>query len=302
MRPAILALTALSALAGACSDSATSNPEKACDEVAAATCDKLSECAPAELLALYGDLAGCAVRVRLRCQPMLDAAGSRTLPATAEECAVKLRAAGCDVFSAHNLPAACYGAPGSLADGASCAVGAQCESSYCKVPSNAACGVCTRRATSGGACSEEDGCAPTLACAKSVCVPFGGVSSPCNQDHPCQRDLICRGGSCARPLEAGQPCDVLTQECNLQQGLYCGKSKLCGQASTAKAGEPCGVLPGGEVAICSGGARCSTNVNGLCQAPAPDGGACDPAKGPYCVHPATCVGGVCVLPDGAGCK
>lgn len=141
-----------------------------------------------------------------------------------------------------------------------------------------------------------------LTCASGVCVPFATVGSPCNQEHPCQRDLICRNGSCAKPLEAAQPCDPLKQECNLASGLYCGKSKVCGQAKTAKAGEPCGLLTGGEVAACSGGATCTGVVNALCQAVAADGGACDAIKGPHCMNPATCVGGVCTIASAAACK
>ncbi len=292
------------ALASACSDSTTPlDPGQACDAVATAMCDKLNQCAPTELLTLYGDHATCLARIKVVCLPMMSAPGSKTTPESAQQCADGIRTGTCDIYFAHGLPATCLGSPGTLADGAACAVGAQCESTYCQVAHGSSCGVCARRASAAGACTEEAGCASGLTCAGGSCVAFGGIGSACGAKQPCRRDLICRNATCGKPLEAGQPCDPLRQECNMVAGLYCGKSKLCGQASTAKAGEACGLFASNGVAVCTGGATCTNMLaSGLCQAPAPDGAACDAQKGPACMAPADCVGGVCKIADPALCK
>jgi hypothetical protein len=297
-----IALGAL-VLASACSDTeAPADPGKACDEVASAMCDRLDQCSPPQLLALYGDRTTCLARMKLVCLPLLSAPGSKTTPATALQCASDIRAGSCDLYFTHSVPTSCLGVPGTLADGAACAAGPQCESTYCQLASGSSCGTCARRSAAAGPCSEESGCAPGLACAGGSCVAFGGVGSACGPKQPCRRDLLCRAGICGKPLEAAQPCDPLRQECNMVSGLYCGKSKLCSQASTAKAGEPCGLLDGGGVAICTGGATCTSLSGGLCQAAALDGAACDDQKGPHCLAPADCVGGICRIADPTACK
>jgi len=295
---------ALCFLAGTCSASTgpITDPGEACAAVASAVCEKLNQCAVVELITLYGDLPTCEARLRLVCQPVLSTSDSRTTAANLGECAAKVRAGTCDIFFAHNLPPICNGVAGNLPEGAPCAVGAQCVSTYCKLAEGSACGTCARRASSGGACADETGCENMLACASQVCVPFGGVSSPCNPEHPCRRDLICRGGACAKPLEAGQPCEVLTQECDLPSGLYCPKSRICTQALGAKAGEACGLLASGDYAICTGGASCSDGPTPLCRAFAPDGAACDLKQGPFCMRPAICSGGLCKIADPGACK
>jgi hypothetical protein len=160
------------------------------------------------------------------------------------------------------------------------------------------------RGPAGAACTVDDDCDFTLACAMSVCVARSAFGASCDAGHPCAVPNLCSSGTCRPPHFLGQDCNPVANDCDATEGLYCdATTRVCVQATFAGAGQPCGLVGGGFVG-CSGGGRCQIGaaaVMGTCLASAADGAACDSTNGPDCVSPAQCIGAVCKLPNPAGC-
>ncbi|MGZ3439973.1 MAG: hypothetical protein ACXVDD_10665 [Polyangia bacterium] len=298
-RPSLLLLAAL--VAG-CGSSVTA--DQACSDLSHALCTQLSQCAPPLITSVYGDVATCETRAKLNCVPSLMAPSTSATPDKLDHCATAVTTLSCNALFTRDTPAACKPDPGKLVNGSACGDDAQCTSAYCKKAAGQVCGVCGMRSPAGVACSVDDDCDFTLACAMSVCVAHGAVGATCDGGHPCATPNVCKGGVCATPAGAGQPCDPVVKDCDATQALYCNPTtRICAQATFAGAGQPCGLVNGGFVG-CSGSGHCklgAASLMGTCLAPAADGAACDSTNGPDCVSPAQCIGAVCKLPNPAGC-
>jgi hypothetical protein len=278
--------------------------EEACDKLANALCQKWDSCSNAFLKVTYGDMATCVDRVKLSCEPALDAPGTAVTTSQISDCASALAARSCEETFGPAPPDSCRPRAGSLADGVACADDAQCQSTYCKKQGKT-CGVCAKRVAAGEACTTDDDCEWELACGGQVCVKYVNVGESCDKDHPCRPPAECNsGGTCAKPGGAGESCDPKDQDCDLYQGLYCDASKTCKQLGISDKGGSCGLVDGTFTA-CSRSGKCKGGtliVKGTCMAAAPDGGNCDLVAGPNCLPPARCVDKVCKIDNPAACK
>ena len=95
-------------------------------------------------------------------------------------------------------------------------------------------------------------------------------------------------------------CNPAASACDTSVGLYCDTTSMrCMAYVFAKPGQPCGAAA--QIAtLCSSGARClSQGLNSVCVGPATEGQRCSATYA--CVAPATCINGMCALPDPPAC-
>lgn len=313
---AVFAATLLACSSNVSPETGTgSTKAQACDELAKSTCDVFQRCAPILVSSVFGDLATCIARSNKSCAPVLDAPSTSATPSKLSTCAAAFKTMSCEaVLSA---PATgCVPDPGGLADGAACFDDAQCKSTWCPKAGDDSCGKCAPLSTSGQACltltgaggSPSKECSRGLTCAKDVCVTPVASGGACTGAVPCANGLTCFGGKCTLGAKPGAKCDpegVTDPTCDFLQGATCNPAtKVCQAFVVANAGQACGA-DGGGYKICSAGSECvvpTGMMTGTCIAPAIDGGKCDADKGPGCLAPAKCVGGVCKLPDPSLCK
>lgn len=288
-------------------------PEDACQQYAAAYCDRYETCAPALVDIFYGDVDMCVKRLMPVCVEAVGLAGTTKSPAFTAKCASALKAFSCDYLLARYIPAECKPAPGARAEGEPCGEEGQCATGYCKYEGGEGCGVCRNRASSGGICAVETDCDPGLTCSPDKkCAPFGELSAECDANKPCRLGLSCVGstntatGTCQKASAGGEGCDgkALTKpNCDTLQGLYCNLSGICQKALLAKDGEACGVITGKGYALCTASAKCDPSVlAGTCTPAASDGETCDNEAGPYCMPLSQCIEGKCTPPVLSSCK
>lgn len=297
-----LLLTALlvPGLAG-CGDDAS--PEDACVSWVETSCNKIQSCSDMFMAVTYGSVATCIERLQTVCAPILAAPGTKLTAGDFSGCAASTSAQSCEDLIAGLQPAGCR-ISGSLDDGKACASDVQCVNAYCKKTGGASCGVCSKRVAAGETCDEDEDCDGDLACRQQVCVAYVAAGGTCDATHPCREPLRCDSGACAKPVGVGETCDPTRQNCDGTQGLFCGlQSKVCEKAGLAGDGEACGLATGGSAfTLCKASGHCTAATGGTCQAAAADGQSCDMTKGPYCLPPASCEGGVCKLEDPSACK
>lgn len=289
--------------------SASISADAACEDASKAYCAKIDECAPFFVKLAFGDVATCVSRFEIICVPGFSANGTTATPSRLSQCATEAKTLTCDEVLGRKLPLSCRTEPGSLADGAPCGVDAQCKGKLCRLSTGNVCGACSTVGGGGAACERDEDCDSELGCADKKCVTFAKAGSPCSATQPCLRSLACNKGTCAAPLAAGAACepslDQSQNPCDGAKGFFChGGTKVCTSVGTAAAGGECGFIDNGIV-LCTAGADCKTTppaVSGTCQAAAADGATCDDTKGPKCLAPARCVGGVCKISDPASCK
>jgi len=301
------------AVDGPAADSSPSlaEAETACTGYAAVTCEELGRCAQAVLVGTYGDLAGCRERSKVGCLRNWNAPGSRWTPSYLEACTRALAGLSCDADS----PPACTHPPGTFAEGAPCALSAQCQGLYCKKPTLGLCGTCTTRGVEGGSCERSFDCRSGSWCKNKVCTTMRKLDEPCDATQRCATGLACIGeasgsGVCAKHRGLGEPCDPQGLECDfLSESLECrapagSTTGICQRAELAQPGQPCGAVEGtisGRQVTCVAFARCSSELPpGVCVAPAADGAPCGGATG--CLAGALCVAGTCRLADPAACQ
>jgi hypothetical protein len=300
--------------------------DRACSDAQAARCARLDACTAEHGVAVrYGDPATCEARGKANCLTALAASGTGNTPAAVEACAAATPSESCDDLLMNNPPAACATKAGQAASGTPCAFAAQCQSTYCAVPKGAVCGTCAPVPKAGDSCVATGECGHDLVCPKAteVCVAYGAEKAACDAGTPCAPGLSCVGadaqklikGVCAADgAKAGAPCDakhLTAAGCDPNLGLWCDPAtNQCAAISFVAHDAPCGALKAGGYAECTGGATCvipQGQKEGVCQAPAADGAACDTSAGPGCLQPAKCVvtgngtAGTCKVPDGA-CK
>lgn len=324
MRRLLLAAFAASALSGlGCSSNVETengtggvSREAACDQFSKAFCDVYAKCLPVFITAGFGDVATCYTRIGKTCPATFDAPKTSATPAKISTCAEGVKNLACEALST-STPQACIPAPGGIEDGAGCSDDAQCRSTWCPKNDEGFCGKCTALPKAGAPCvtlpAKADGsvqkeCGRGLSCVKDVCVVPLGSGAACSDATSCSLGLTCFNAKCVAAGKPGSKCDPegkTDPNCDFLQGAICNPAtKVCQELGKANAGQPCGVI-GSEYKICTAASKCivpSGAMSGTCIAAAIDGAACDLEKGPDCLGPAKCVGGVCKLPDPALCK
>jgi hypothetical protein len=306
-RSILVALSTVGSILVACSSddggSASATPDSACQDAAAALCEKLGSCFSIGLKVLWGDSATCITRTKIGCQSSLSATGTGATPAQFAQCATDVRAQSCeDLFA--KPPATCETQAGTLADGQACAVNDQCSGRSCNKASGNACGACAKRAGAGSACETGSDCEADLACSGGKCVVRGTAGAACSATAPCVQPYRCSGKVCTKPLAGGAACTPTEDACDILNGFFCNpQSNVCAEAQIAEPGGACGFV-GGNLVLCAKGVTCKTGAGGTgtCSAVAADGAPCNDANGPTCTAPARCTNGVCTLPDPAACK
>lgn len=150
---------------------------------------------------------------------------------------------------------------GTVPNGGTCAIAAECVSGRCSVPGSTCAGTCVARTVAGEGCEDDDACMDGLICLSSVCQAPPGEGATC------------------------------TTRC--AEGLFCSASRVC-EAQRA-VGESCsGVASGGD---CQENLACRS---GRCAAPPVEGEACWPEYLQRCAEGLRCDGTVCRIPRSAG--
>ncbi|MBI5497388.1 MAG: hypothetical protein HY904_20405 [Deltaproteobacteria bacterium] len=275
---------------------------QACDATAEALCGLYQRCMPWVISLQFGDLTTCQARSKLGCEDSFSANGTTATPAQTKACAEAYGSAACaDMFSAEP-PQACKDMPaGTLANGAQCGSGEQCQSERCKESSTSTCGTCVAPVTAGGSCANNEPCNDGLTCApNATCVAPGAAGATCGNNSPCKDPLVCRGGTCGARVAAGAACQPDIQDCDLTGAdwLSCDQqTNTCKVIALVGSGQTCGLVNNAYVMCAArGGCQASAgSTTGTCRAAAADGAACDENNGIYCMSPARCISGTCQL-------
>ena len=278
--------------------------DQACDQMAHAMCQRVSDCAPPALPLFYVDMATCLDRVKLGCTKDQEDADITRTPDDIAASAQALPGATCDDLLAKVLPTACQTQPGTRLNGEGCGASLQCMSAHCEITAGN-CGTCAPRSTATGTCTSDDGCVVGLVCANKKCVAPGAVGAACSDNNPCRANLNCDKNTaiCETLQPAGTLCGGNAGVCDVYHGAACNVFKAqanqdCETLSVATGGNPCGIVNGG-LTLCVLNNSCTALVNGVCPNPAMDGAACD--SNVHCVPPASCVNALCRLPSVAAC-
>ncbi len=320
---AVLSLGGLFAFA--CSTSTSSvSAAQACADVAAARCQVEQQCDPQAILTAYGDLSTCESTQSSTCLLNLAAPDTANTPAHTEGCAQATPTQSCDDYALGIVPAACNPPTGPRDAGSDCALSGQCSTAYCLVPRTATCGTCAEAPGLGTSCF-NNACGPGYLCdnLSYQCVAPVAAAGACSNSSVCGPGLTCLGngadggtlGSCVALATLGGNCDLTDggSRCDGRFGLDCNTEagKVCAQAATATATQPCGTIDGGAV-DCVADSFCQkapSDKEGTCVASSPQGGACDTANGPGCTPPARCVladagvtAGICQAPNYQACN
>jgi len=318
--------------AGAGDAGSATTAATACAKIAAATCTLIATCVPRDTSAEFGDAGNCLTREELACEASLSAPGTSRTAAQDVACATAMATESCASYLNGDQPTACLPGAGGGATGSACSYSAQCSSAYCAVPLAGACGTCQPAPTAGASCAGMNGCGPGLTCfQQTTCVLPGTTGSPCSATAPCGAGLSCVMAKAATTgLCQGQgqavgatcdPADVTGASCDSSLGLYCDRQKTsstfhtCLQASTATAGQPCGLVS--DVLFqCTADSVCikqaavgDAGATSTCVARAADGASCNTLAGPDCLPPSRCLGtlldagasGTCTLPGTTAC-
>lgn len=305
-------LLAVALLSGCSSGSSTTAPSDAgtdgkpttqasCAAFAEAFCPRFAECSSFFVRFSFGDVETCKKRVELQCKTTMGAPGTGPIEATFAECTEKVKSATCPSLF---VGGACTFPPGTLENGAPCGLGAQCKSEFCAIEAEG-CGKCAAAPAEGTACVGGQCGARRQCTAAGVCVTPKPLGSPCAGAGECALPLSCFDGVCSNPAPLDAACSNESKsapDCDFLAGHFC-VANTCVVAGMADPGEPCGYSPG-SFTMCSGSGSCATGSSptGTCRAAALDGEPCDEKAGLRCLTPATCVRGVCRLPDAASCR
>lgn len=302
---------------------------QACADYATALCDRYKACSNVYIRTHYaisdGGMSDCETRTAEICVNALMAPSTGNSAESTEACAKALPMWECHGFLDNaNPPAACASRTGSLAMGATCEFPAQCETGFCAIAPNAACGTCQPAPKFGDSCANLTNCGQGLACdpATNVCRDLRPAGAQCDRAFPCSTGLSCVGasmtakGKCEREeFKLGATCDpTLTTGpgCALNAGLTCNQAtKKCEKINFSGPGEPCGRFKY-QLQLCEGSTNCNTQypMTGKCVNPNPDNGLCLFNGGAGCDFPARCVsdtpdggtGGRCRILDWSLCR
>ncbi|MFS8069978.1 MAG: hypothetical protein ACMG6S_26740, partial [Byssovorax sp.] len=187
-------------------------------------------------------------------------------------------------------------AKGSLATGAACDIGAQCQSGNCT--SRDSCGFCVDESKLGDACGPTALCVGWRdQCTDGVCVEVGlAEGSACQEtkgSSDCLSSLYCLNGTCIPRLQVGDLCDADGYLPACPEDTRCVAS-VCQQVKEAHEGEACDVGPvycTGEGLFCDG-ETCRRPRTG-----APAGSSCFQD---FCGEGLICATYTCAVPRNAG--
>ena len=275
----------------------------ACAHVARVTCQKYIECLPWYVPLNFGDIDTCIKRYTATlCENRVGLDDSGDTLAATEACAAARTAATCAQWFENDLAvSACLPQPGTRPMGSACGMPSHCQSTNCIVSAGVECGTCGGPlAGEGATCTSSGQCASNLQCFEGVCGLPRGLGEPCSPFATCQYAFICVNGRCAVAAKAGEPCSN-TMPCRSRDGLSCNNG-VCEPWQYAGPGEPCNELLS---RLCRGSGFCKTNgveFDGVCEAAAEEGQPCDNAQRRFCLPYASCVQGVCKVPNVGMCK
>jgi hypothetical protein len=243
---------------------ADSGANAACRAEAYARCTKLAGCSQAYLENRFGSVAVCEQVMAGECIAAVNAPGSAQTPAQVELCMAAVtdpNTWSCDdyIFS-QNTPPACATPSGALANGASCLVSAQCQSTFCNVPVGSSCGVCAPPLQLHDSCATSN-CPASLVCESTTktCETYSQLGASCGSAAPCAVGLTCTAGSNGSTCQtgvatSGAGCVFSGPGCSFAAGFACNiESSTCQQVQFAAPSGACGVVSG-QQAYCSGGA------------------------------------------------
>jgi hypothetical protein len=280
----------------------------ACAKLADARCERVGTCNVDGIQVRYGDLGTCQSAQTAACMNSLAASSTGATPTTVSACADALTAVDCTDYNDNLLPVACQPAVGKLAAGSACAFSAQCQSQFCGIDKNEACGVCQPQPQVNDSCASLDSCGTGLTCVAkgTVCASEDSkTGDACDADTPCGSGFTCVGakaatatvaavqGACQPAVAtAGATCDSKKKTgpgCDPAKGLTCDPtSMLCVAAVVASTGQACD----GDLTVCGAAGTCviATGATmGTCVAAAADGAPCDTANGPNCLTLSRCI-------------
>jgi hypothetical protein len=277
-------------------DASTDAPSvtAACASYAYTRCSYIQQCSSIALAFRYGSAAVCQQIFTALCVDSLTAPSSGATTETIAGCAMDLNTNdwSCDNFLfGAQVPPGCAQPTGALAGGAPCSTSQQCQSGYCQLPLNGACGACASIPDAGTSCAQFV-CPQGLSCVEGTCVAFALQGQGCSTAQPCSEGLTCvasagaSSGTCqAGAIGTNMPCSFTGAGCSFYAGYACNaQTNACATVSLGAPGAGCGTV-GDQFASCSGG----TCVRGACVANALLGQACDIANGPACADDERCI-------------
>jgi hypothetical protein len=276
--------------------------DTACANLAHVACEKYSECLPWYIPLNFGDLATCETQyAKTLCSNRVGLAGSGDTPTQQDACAAARRSATCSEWLNNDLAvSACLPQPGAGATGSACGTASQCQSTNCQVANGMDCGSCGGPLTqAGGTCTSSGQCASNLQCIMGACGLPRGAGEACASTNACRFELTCLNGRCTPPAQAGESCT--TTPCYSRGGLTC-RSGVCEPYRFAGPSEACDLADG---LFCRGAGFCKTDMispRGTCLPASKEGQPCSDTNGPYCLPWASCVNGVCTIPNYGACK
>jgi hypothetical protein len=220
---------------GAVDPGATTPEAIACDAYQGVIEAVIAKCTPALVPTAAPDiLASRKVRERKFCLAQLALPGIGVTAQTLNDCAKAINVAQvkCDQLDSDPAFTKCsskngFGTGGTLADGAPCRTGAQCQGGLCAHPNgsglstdNSTCnitnGTCHTGVAVNQACDDAAGiiCAFGADCVTKVCVANFSVAvgGDCNTNSTgakgqnCAAGLTCSGGKCVAPAALNAPC------------------------------------------------------------------------------------------------
>ncbi len=270
----------------------------ACQDFAYAYCNRLKTCSSTLFQERYGTESTCESIQRTTCTISNTTPSTTQTPTSTEACVAELGSWTCtDFIYTQNRPPACLSeATGTRPNGASCAISTQCQSTYCALPSDQACGTCAP-AEPGAPC-ETEACPSGLACVAGTCVAYVDQGAACSASQPCNEGLTCAPGTApgsmiCQPGETtqGAPCSFTGAGCDVFSGLACNaQTGVCEVMQLVQPGQACGLVAN-QIANCIAGSC----PRGQCLAYIPAGGACDLDGEVSCLPPTRCL----VSGDGA---
>ena len=313
-RVTVAAVVSTAGLVAACSgktDGSGGGGSSACDDYFQS---EFGNVCPGNDMPPASDLAGFQARFDTLCNEAIALPGSGITEASLEACVSAIQAQGCSL--SEETDGACSFDTGTLANGATCFSGSQCQSGVCTTgltPAGGgaapACGTCVAATPAGQPCSSGP-CAPGLACSAnsdgtSTCaaVTTSGAGGPCGAAQ-CATGLYCKGGTCVTNLAAGAACTAgdicapplvcplvsaaggTSSTCQnaVQAGGACGTSQDCApNLACSSTSHQCVAVawvaagqPCSETALCLVGGCRGNGTSGTCPTVIPDGQPCNP--------------------------
>jgi hypothetical protein len=304
--PSSLAPPADGGLSDAPGSDAPASVEQVCKTYAFTRCTYLDQCSMTWLPVVYGSVAQCEEYFRTSCMATATAPMTGAAAAHYAACTMAISSWACaDIIYGQNPPPACAAGVGGLANGGTCSVNGQCQSSFCLRPAGSDCGTCSAMPQPGDPCVNGTQCGPGLECALAVgkCANHAAVGTSCGNSQPCAVNLVCVAGVCTQTAaSAGATCNPLGAGCDATKGLSCnGSTDTCATLVLAQPGEACGVV-GDQEQICTAG-LCE---RGVCVAQPLLGQPCEVARGSQCLGFSECIAttdggnaGTCQIPGTA---